>query len=523
MRLSIPLLVSFLSLLSLILSIHGHSSPSSPLPRSPSAYPTSVDLLVYGSSNAAVTAAYAAGRHNLSVLFVSPYPHLGGLTASGLSATDTGNTSSIGGLAAAFYRQVGASYNLSHPLYDFEPHAAEAVYTQWMAEVSDRVVFAPQYVVSAVDATATNISRVTFTSWTPSLSPSLSPGPADDFSVAATVVIDASYEGDLLAMAGVPFVVGREGRAQYNESLAGVTAGIMPGSGVGNQIDVAIDPWVVFNQSSSGLIPGVDGVWDGTVGEGDDLVQSFNYRLCITTNASNQLLFNAPEDYDASLYVLYQRFINESGITAASTLFNGNALPHEKLDWNNGGGVSTDFFHFDLSKKYLLADTAQRDAYRALYRSWTEGLLYFLANDLSLPSGFRASMQRFGYCADEFVDNDGFPWQLYVREGRRMLGLRVITQHDVDQDGPAVLDGVALGSYNMDAHNGQRVTVYEAAQARWVTKNEGDVQVKPARGPWPVTYGGWCRGRVGWGTCWCRCVCRRRIWGSRVRGWSRCT
>ena len=190
MLLSTPLLVVLLSLLSLLLPTHGHSSPSSLLRRSSSAYPTSVDLLVYGSSSAAVTAAYAAGRHNLSVLFVSPYPHLGGLTTSGLSATDTGNTSSIGGLAALFYRQVGAAYNLSYPLYDFEPHVAEAVYTQWMSEVSARVVITPQYVVSAVDATATNISRVTFTSWTPSPSPfSL---PADDFSVAATVVIDAS-------------------------------------------------------------------------------------------------------------------------------------------------------------------------------------------------------------------------------------------------------------------------------------------------------------------------------------------
>ena len=496
MRSLILRLLPWLSLLCVIVPSHGISSHPTPTRRPPSAYPTSVDLLVYGSSSAAVTAAYAAGRHNLSVLFVTPYLHLGGLTTSGLSATDVGNSSTIGGLAALLYRSIGSAYNLSRPLYDFEPHTAEAVFNRWMADVSSHVTVAPQYTLASVQSTATNISQVTFTPWPPYLPSS----PADDFSVSATVYIDASYEGDLLAMAGVPFTLGRESRAQYNETLAGVTADPSKGSKAGNQINVVIDPWIVPNDTSSGLIPGVDGEFAGRVGEGDDLVQSNNYRLCITTNVSNQLPFDPPADYDETQYLLlYHRFINESRLTTAGPLFNSNGLPHQKFDWNNGGGVSTDYFHYDLARKYIEAETSQRDTYRTLYEHWTQGLLYFLANDLTLPSAFRQDMQRYGYCADEFIDNGGFPYQLYVREGRRMLGSHIITQHDVDQDGVKIVDGVALGSYKMDTHNGQRVAVYEADTQRWVTKNEGDVQVAPARGPWPISYAGLvpARGSVG--------------------------
>ena len=505
----LPLLLSISVILTLIASTHSRVSSPSPfrLPTAPlSALPTSVDLLVYGSSNAAVTTAYAAGRHNLSVLFVTPYAHLGGLTTSGLSATDVGNASTIGGLAHSFYLKVGAVYGKTVPVYDFEPHVAEAVYEGWMEEVKGTVTIARGYILDSVEATATNITRVTFTDWTPSpSSPSStpsSPTPLAPFTVTATVVVDATYEGDLLALAGVPFTVGRESRAQYNESLAGVTGNVVHGSPAGNQINVAVEPWVDANVTESGLIPGIDGQWDEVEGDGDDLVQAYNYRLCISTNASNQVAFTAPANYTNSAYVLYQRFISASGITTASSLFNGNALPQAKLDWNNGGGVSTDYFHFDLSKKYLLADTPERDVIRAMYQTWTQGLLYFLATDVSLPSPFRATMAQFGYCKDEFVDNGNSPYQLYVREGRRMVGGYVITQHDVDQDMGSkggVKDGIALGSYNMDTHNGQRVAIYEPSEQRWVTRNEGDVQVKPARGPWPISYQGLVpkRGGVG--------------------------
>ena len=244
----------------------------------------------------------------------------------------------------------------------------------------------------------------------------------------------------------------------------------------------------------------VDGVWDGEVGEGDDLVQSCNYRLCVTTNTSNQLPFNAPDDYDASLYVLYQRFYQRERRHRRLV-----AVQRQRAAAREAGLEQRWRSQHRLLPLRLVEEVSPRRHRHA--RRLPRPLPQLDAGPALLPRpptcrcrpGSRASMQRFGYCADEFVDNGGFPWQLYVREGRRMLGLRVITQHDVDQDGPAVLDGVALGSYKMDTHNGQRVAVYEAEERRWVTKNEGDVQVAPAKGPWPVSYGGLVPGKGGVG------------------------
>ena len=464
----------------------GHPSDSVPQVR---VGQSDVDVLVYGSSSAAVTASYAAARHNLTVALVFPSFHLGGLSSSGLGATDRGNASTIGGLAALFYLRVGRLYGNSTPVYNFEPHVAEAAFESLLQEVPQQVrQVRGRALLSATVSAQGDASRITRADFIPVDTDGSS---SDVLSISASVFIDCSYEGDLMAASGVDFSLGREPRSRFNESLAGVTGDVSANSHAGNQINVAVDPWLIANDSSSGLLPLVDRVWTAAdvEGDGDLLVQSFNYRLCFSTNRSNQLPFTAPPHYRPADYTLYSRLVAAANLTAVEPMFNLQPLPHAKLDVNNGGGASTDFFLHNLARRYVLSNSSERAVIAARYRHLTQGLLHFLSSDPSLPAALHKSMRRYGLCADEFIDTDGWPSLLYVREGRRMRGLHTVTQHDVDRTLlPAVTDGVALGSYNMDSHNTQRVAVLDSQRGRWLTRNEGDVQVAPRLGAYPISY-----------------------------------
>ena len=460
--------------------------------------PLNYSVLVYGSSSAAVTAAVASARNRVTTVLVSPFPHLGGLSSSGLGKTDTGQASTIGGLANRFYRLVGAHYERETAVYEFEPHVAELVFDELVADQQPYIRLLTGYAVDSV-ALSDDASRILSMDVTDiaSLSSTLT--------LSASVFIDASYEGDLLRVLP-PFTFGREARRQYNESLAGITPNPDPSSNAGNQLNTAVDPWLIPNDTSSGLLPLVDGLWEGheRVGQADDYVQCINYRLCLTTNKSNSVPFSAPADYDFTVYELYRRYISAANLSSIDGMFNIGELPHYKFDFNNAGGASTDVFFNNAALNYILASPLSdtRAKLTSLYRDFTRGLLYFLSHSPLLPASVTADMSRYGLCADEFVDNDYWPYQLYVREGLRLADpMRVMTQHDVDKDGAAaeVDDGIALGSYNMDSHNVRRVAVWQPRLGQWTTKNEGDVQVKPARGAYLVPFSSMARQAEGMG------------------------
>jgi hypothetical protein len=408
------------------------------------------DICVYGGTSAGVTAAVRAARHGRSVVLVVFGRHLGGLTSSGLGATDTGRIDAIGGLSREFYRRVGAHYGRPES-FGFEPRVAEAVFDAWVAEAG--VVVHREHRLSGVDMSGSRITALR----------------TENGKVfRASVYIDATYEGDLMAAAGVSSTVGREGNATYGETLNGVQFRS------GHQFQRTIDPYRTPGDPASGLLPGVQADPPGTTGQGDHRIQAFNFRVCLT-KAANRRPFPRPPGYDPARYELLRRYL-AAGVWDALRL--NTSMPGGKTDLNNNGAVSTD----NIGRNYgwPAGDYATRERIFQDHVTYQQGLLYYLANDPAVPSAVRAEVSAWGLPADEFAETGGWPHELYIREGRRMVSDYVITEHDCRWTRVAP-DPVGLASYTMDSHNCARVVVGGAA------RNEGDVQVPPA-GPYGISY-----------------------------------
>ena len=281
----------------------------------------------------------------------------------------------------------------------------------------------------------------------------------------AKMFIDASYEGDLMAMAGVSWTIGRESTVQYGESLNGIRA-----STPAHQFTVNVDPYIVPGNAGSGLLPFIQPGNGGTPGDGDGRVQAYNYRLCLTNNAGNRIAIAAPAGYSEAQYELFGRYIDArtaAGQSNALTSFmNISAMPNSKTDINNNGAFSTDFI--GMSDSYALSTYAQRAVIDQQHRDYIQGFLYYLGHSTRVPLATRNSMLAYGWCADEFTTNGGWG-ELYVREARRMISDYVMLQQNC-QGTRVAADPIGLGSYTMDSHNCQRIV-----QGGWV-RNEGDVQ-----------------------------------------------
>ena len=288
--------------------------------------------------------------------------------------------------------------------------------------------------------------------------------------------IDASYEGDLMAKAGVTYTIGRESTAQYGES----SNGIRPAAN--NFGTLTVDPYVVPGNSGSGLLPLLQPEPLGTVGDADQRLQAFNYRMCLTTNAANRLAITAPTGYNPAQYELLGRYLQ--AMTAAgtsislSTFMAISAMPNGKTDINNGGAISTDFM--GESAGYPEADYATREQIELAHQNYIKGLFYFLATDGRVPQAVRSEMQAYGYCKDEFTDTGGWPHQLYVREARRMVSDYVMTQANIMSQVVAS-DGIGLGVYAADQHSCGRLVINDT-----VMKLPGGGVVPPQ--PYPVAY-----------------------------------
>lgn len=459
------------------------SVPNVPVPSSSSATQSvnlQADVLVYGQSSGAVTAAYAAAKtnSNLNVVYVSQYVHAGGMSSSGLSVTDIGVASTIGGYAATFYSRVGAAYGSSSPVYSFEPHVAENVFNGFFSEVAGGVTLFTGYTLQSVVVTNNQIQSVTFLSAT-----------GVPLVVIASYFIDATYEGDLMASSGVPFVTAREGVSTYTESLAGVLA-TSP-----TTANIYCDPWNIVNDTTSGLLYGLDSpalTVVPTVGASDVHIQIPSFRFCLTTNVSNMVRFTAPPTYNVNDYELVRRFIIADSLTTFTQQFTLGAMPFSKFDANEGSLVGNGFFFNNLVLQWIQATYSGRASILTTLVNYMKGMLYYLQTNTSLPSTMRSTTAAYGYCADEFTDNQNFPWQLYVREARRMVGQYVMTQHDTDQDytRPFVSDAVAQGSYSIDTHFAHSFALpMSGGNGLWNVRFEGDLGVIPLEnGPYPISF-----------------------------------
>jgi hypothetical protein len=437
------------------------------------------DVVIYGGTSGGVAAAVQTSRMGKTAILIEPGNHLGGLSSGGLGATDIGNKAAIGGIAREFYRRVKKHYAedaswrqekraayrsgrsseaaAEDAMWTFEPHVAERLMNELAKEAKVSVLLNERLDlkrgVEKKDGAIVSIRMESGKTYR------------------GRRFIDATYEGDLLALAGVSFHVGREANSIYGETLNGVQVA----HAVKHQLMDGVDPYVKKGDKGSGLLPGVAAGPPGEDGSGDKRVQTYNFRLCLTDVKDNQIPFAKPAGYDPLRYELLLRNF-EAGETRAP--WNPIFMPNRKTDVNNNYGFSTD----NIGMNYLWpeGDYRARDKVFQEHLLYTQGLLWTLATNDRVPAKVRAEVNRFGLCKDEFRETGGWPHQLYVREGRRMIGAYVMTQSDCQRKRTAE-DAVGLGAYNMDSHNVQR---YVDAQGH--ARNEGDIQVGVS--PYPISY-----------------------------------
>ena len=417
------------------------------------------DLVVYGGTSAGVVAAVQAAGMGKSVVLIEPGKNLGGLSAGGLGDTDIGNKAAIGGLSHEFYRKLGRHYGKPEA-WRFEPGVAAREFNALIEQAKVPVFFGQR--LAAVRKEGARITEITTQK-------------GDTFS--AKMFIDATYEGDLMAKAGVAYVVGREANSVYGESLNGIRSTTPM-----HQFIVPVDPYVKPGNPASGLLPLIQPVAFGQPGEGDKSVQAYNFRLCLTKNPANRKPIDPPANYDPAKYELLGRYCD--ALTAAQkpvTLnhFLGlNLVTADKTDSNNNGPFSTDFI--GMNYDYADADDITRQHIYNEHLDYIKGLLTYLATSPRVPSAVRTEMQQWGLSKDEFPETGGWPNQMYVREARRMIADYVMTEKNC-RHAEVVSDSVGLAAYNMDSHNCRRL-VREGH-----VENEGDVEVAPM-GPYPISY-----------------------------------
>jgi FAD-dependent oxidoreductase family protein len=421
----------------------------------------SYDVVVYGATASGVAAAVAAARQGARVALVEPGGHLGGMVSGGLGHTDTGKIETIGGISLEFFKLVGRQYNQA-VAWDFEPHVAEDVFRAMAREAGVKVVYDTRLRErGAVQRKNDRITGITM-------------GSGDVFS--GQVFIDASYEGDLMAQSGLTSTWGREGRDQYDESFAGARDGH---EYAGHWFNVPVSAY----DSRHKLLPNVNQGARGKAGAADRKVQAYNFRLCMTKDKSNQAPIPRPDNYNPHEYELLARLIDttvkaKKGVPRLGELVSISPLPNGKTDINNNGAFSTDYIGRNWD--YPNAGYHRRGESWREHADYTAGFFYFLGHDRRVPSELRSEMKEWALAKDEFTDTGNWPFQLYVRESRRMVGEYVMVQRDLETE-VTKPDAIGMGSYNTDSHNVQRF-VDEEGNAQ----NEGDVEVPTV--PFQIPY-----------------------------------
>jgi hypothetical protein len=399
------------------------------------ASPRTCDVLVYGGTAGGAVAAVAAAREGMDVVLLEPGRHIGGMLSGGLGRTDMDRQQHvIGGMARRFFVEAGRHYG--EPIaWTFEPKVAERILRAWLRDAGVEVLF--EHRLDTVSKQANHVVGIKT---------------VNGAEFRAKVFIDSSYEGDLMARAGVSYTVGREARNEYGESLAGRKE-IQPGN---HQFVAPVSPY-----DDGKLLPYLVSDEDlGEVGSADHKVQAYCFRLCLTDVEGNRIPISRPEGYDPVRYELLRRYIQSLSVFKEPRRLLGiSRIPNGKTDLNSGPAVSTNLT--GASWEYPEASYERRGEIWQEHLAWTHGLLYFMGNDPSVPADIRAEIKRWGLARDEFTDTGGWPHQLYVREARRMRGEYVMTQHDLETR-RTKYDSIGMGGYNMDVREVQWVahTVY---------------------------------------------------------------
>ncbi len=421
-----------------------------------------VDICIYGGSSAGVIAAYTAKKMGKSVLLIEPGKRLGGLTSGGLGYTDIGNKFAISGLALDYYRRLGSHYG-KFESWIFEPSVAEALYKEYIKRADVEVWY--ELALKDLKKEKSAISEISL------VNPLDETAPPTHI-VRAKVYLDCTYEGDLLAKAGVSYIVGREANTVYGETYNGVQLLNK------HQFPDGIDPYKKPGDPASGLVWGISPEKLDPNGTGDKKVQAYNFRICLTKDPANRLPIEKPADYDADRYELLLRYLSYRGAGDLNHFLKMDMMPNNKTDINNNGPFSTDMI--GMNYDYPEANYARRREITEQHANYVKGLLYFIGNDPRMPEHHRKQMQEWGYPKDEYIEFGHWSPQMYVREARRMIGEYVMTQANC-QGREVVKDGVGMAAYTMDSHNCQRVVV------NGMVKNEGDVQIG-GFGPYPISY-----------------------------------
>ena len=455
------------------------------------------DICIYGGTSGGVAAAVQAARMGRKVVIAEPGMHLGGMTSGGLSAVDIGDPRTVGGIAREYFSRLVGSYGkklewdkpfsgnggpATGGAYSIEPHVAEQVFNEMLREAGVDVRFRVR--LTSVRKDGARITDLV----------------TDEGSVfRAKMFIDATYEGDLMAKAGVSYTLMREGNSKYGETYNGIhytekytprTGHLMPGSngrvnggqGVWDR-DFPIDPYVVKGDATSGLLPLINEGEPGKPGDPASGVQAYCYRLCLST-AADRLPIAPPADYDAKRYEIVVRFIE-------ACLANGDdmdlrwfskydELPNQKWDFNTatfGGNLP------GASHAWADADHARRAEIAKEHENYHRGLLHFLATDPRVPRKVRDDVKRFGLPKDEFTDNGGWPHQLYIREARRMVSDLVLTEHHTHGRQVAP-HSIGLGSYGTDTHEVRRIV-----KDGVVTREGKTAGGRGGFGPYQIGYG----------------------------------
>ena len=444
------------------------------------------DVIIYGGTCAAVTAAVQVKKMGKTVIIVSPDKHLGGLSAGGLGFTDTGNKEVIGGLSREFYQRLYAHYQkeaswkwqkkaeygnkgqgtpaidgTNRTMWIFEPHAAEQVFEDFVKE-NKLTVYRNEWLDRSAKGVVKKAGAITSFR---TMSGNVYQG---------KIFIDATYEGDLMAAAGVSYHVGREANSVYGEKWNGVQVGVFQH---GHYFKKPVSPYKIAGDPKSGLLPEISPEMPGENGSGDKKLQAYCFRMCLSNHPDNRIPFPKPAGYDPARYELVARVFATGW---RETFDKYDPIPNRKTDTNNHGPFSTDYIGKNYD--YPEATYERRKEIIKDHELYQKGLMYFLQNDPSIPADVHEKMQQWGLPKDEFTDNNNWPHQLYIREARRMKGEFVMTEADA-LGKTKVPNSVGMGSYSLDSHNAQRFVTKEGH-----VQNEGDIGVHPDK-PYSIAYG----------------------------------